>query len=82
MAERVSDLNPRLPGELFRFPPPSASESSEIRRSLMVGGGLDVRMWRGLAVGLDVRLLRLIANSQNRQAVDTAQVAMRVRYGF
>ena len=60
------------------FPPP-VFESSETVLSLTVGGGLDVRLWRGLGIGVDARWLRLLAS---REALDTAQVATRVSYRF
>ena len=82
LSERVSDLNPHLPDALSRLPPPVAFESSEIGQSLMAGGGLDVRVSRKLTVGGDVRWLRLFGHSTGNEALDTAQVAMRVRYGF
>jgi opacity protein-like surface antigen len=79
LAEHVSNLNPRLPDELVRFEQPDASKMSEIRRSLMVGGGIDVRVWRELTVGVDARWLQLHPNSTNRDTLNTAQVATRVR---
>ena len=59
--------------------PPQDFESSETGLSLTVGGGLDVRLWRGFAVGVDARWLRVLAN---REDLDTAQVATRVSYRF
>ncbi len=59
--------------------PPLPFESSETGLSLTVGGGLDVRLWRGLGIGVDARWLRLLAN---REDLDTAQVATRVSYRF
>ena len=60
------------------FPPP-AFESSETGLSLTVGGGLDVRLWRGLGIGVDARWLRLLSS---REDLDTAQIASRVSYRF
>ena len=60
------------------FPPP-VFESSETGLSLTVGGGFDVRLWRGFAVGVDARWLRLLSS---REDLDTAQVATRVSYRF
>ena len=60
------------------FPPPNI-EQSEIGLALTVGGGLDVRLWRGLSVGADVRWLRLLAS---RDEFDFAQIASRVSYRF
>ena len=82
LSERVSDLNAQLPDTLSRLPPPVAFESSEVGQSLMAGGGLDVRVSRRLTVGGDVRWLRLSGSSTGHEVLDTAQVAMRVRYGF
>ncbi len=60
------------------FPPP-AFESSETGLSLTVGGGLDIRLWRGLGIGVDARWLRLLSS---REDLDTAQIASRVSYRF
>ncbi len=59
--------------------PPLAFESSETGLSLTVGGGLDVRLWRGLGIGVDARWLRLLSS---RKDLDTAQIASRVSYRF
>ncbi len=60
------------------FPPP-AFETSETGLTLTVGGGLDVRLWRGLGIGVDARWLRLLSS---REDLDTAQIASRVSYRF
>ncbi len=60
------------------FPPPDF-KSSETGLSLTVGGGLDIRLWRGFGVGVDARWLRVLAS---REDLDTAQVATRVSYRF
>ena len=59
--------------------PPLDFESAETGLSLTVGGGLDVRLWRGLGVGVDARWLRILTN---REELDTVQVATRVSYRF
>ena len=59
--------------------PPRDFKSSETGLSLTVGGGLDVRLWRGFGVGVDARWLRVLAS---REDLDTAQVATRVSYRF
>ena len=58
---------------------PSGTEYSEIGLSLVLGGGVDVRLWRGLGVGIDIRWLRIL---RNLDALDTAQVTSRVSYRF
>ena len=60
------------------FPPP-VFESSVTGLSVTVGGGLDVRVWRGLGIGVDARWLRLLSS---REDLDTAQIASRVSYRF
>ena len=60
------------------FPPPGF-ERSETGLSLTVGGGLDVRLWRGFGVGVDARWLRLLSSHED---LDTAQIATRVSYRF
>ncbi len=52
---------------------PSPVEYSELGLSLL-GGGVDVQLWRGLAVGVDVRWLRIL---RSYDAFDTAQVTSR-----
>ncbi len=59
------------------FPSPGAY--SELGLSLVLGGGVDVRLWRGLGVGVDVRWLRIL---RSYDAFDTAQVTSRVSYRF
>ena len=58
---------------------PSANEYSDLGLSLALGGGVDVRLWRGLGVGVDVRWLRIL---RSLDALDTAQVTSRVSYRF
>lgn len=58
---------------------PSPGEYSELGLSLVLGGGVDVRLWRGLGVGVDVRWLRVLRSSD---AFDTAQVTSRVSHRF
>ena len=58
---------------------PSPGEYSELGLSLVLGGGVDVRLWRGFGVGVDVRWLRIL---RSYDAFDTAQVASRVSYRF
>lgn len=60
------------------FPLPDI-EFSETDLSLTIGGGVDVRVWRGLGVGVDVRYLRLLGG---REDLDFAHVASRVSYRF
>ena len=59
------------------FPNPSAY--SELGLALVLGGGVDVRLWRGLGAGIDIRWLRVLLNYG---ALDTAQVAARASYRF
>lgn len=59
------------------FPGPSAY--SELGLALVLGGGVDVRLWRGLGAGVDIRWLRVLPNYG---ALDTAQVAARASYRF
>ncbi|MCY4119471.1 MAG: outer membrane beta-barrel protein [Acidobacteria bacterium] len=57
----------------------STSEYSDLGLSLVLGGGVDVRLWRGLGIGIDVRWLRIL---RSFDALDTAQVTSRVSYRF
>ncbi len=52
---------------------------SELGLALVLGGGVDVRLWRGFGVGVDIRWLRVL---RSYDALDTAQVAGRASYRF
>ena len=58
---------------------PSPGGYSEIGLSLVLGGGVDVRLWRGLGVGVDVRWLR---GFRSYDTFDTAQATSRVSHRF
>ena len=58
---------------------PSLGDYSELGLSLVLGGGVDVRIWRGFGVGVDVRWLRIL---RSYNAFDTAQLTSRVSYRF
>ena len=53
--------------------------SSELGLTLVLGGGVDVRLWRGFAVGIDIRWLRIL---RAYDALDTAQATARASYQF
>ena len=78
---RVVEPPPFLdfPVHLFGGFPLIFPKISETGLVLTVGGGVDVRLWKGLAVGGEVRWLRLLAN---RGDFDFAHVASRVSYRF
>lgn len=58
---------------------PWLDDYTETGLSLVVGGGIDVRLWRGLAVGAEVRWLRVLLS---RDDFDAAQVLSRLSYRF
>ncbi len=60
------------------FPGPEF-ETTATDLALTLGGGIDVRLWRGFAVGGDVRYLRLLDDTQG---FDFAFVTSRVSYRF
>jgi hypothetical protein len=60
------------------FPGPEFDTTST-DLALTIGGGLDVRIWRGLGVGADVRYFRLLNEAQ---AFDFAFVMSRATYRF
>ena len=64
-------------GGFEAFPGPDAY--SELGLALALGGGVDVRLWRGFGVGGDIRWLRIL---RSYDPVDTAQVTARVSYRF
>ena len=45
------------------FPPPEL-DMTATDLALTIGGGVDVRLWKGLAVGGDVRYLRLFDDTE------------------
>lgn len=54
-------------------------EVGELGLGLTIGGGVDVGLWRGLAVGVDARYLRVLGGTQNP---DLGQVTARLSYRF
>ena len=82
-ARRLLDSLPPFPDgptfapDILFFPP--NFEIAETGLGLTFGGGLDVRLWRGLTVGAEARWLRVLAD---RRTVDFAHVATRVAYRF
>ena len=58
---------------------PRPAAYSEHGLALVLGGGVDVRLWRGLGAGVDIRWLRIL---RDYDALDTAQVAARASYRF
>lgn len=60
------------------FPPPP-NAWSDLGLSFTLGGGVDVRLWRGLGAGVDVRWLRVL---RAYDAVDAAQLTARASYRF
>ena len=63
--------------DVATFPAPDAY--SEIGLALALGGGVDVRLWRGLGAGVDIRWLRVL---RDYGALDTAQITARASYRF
>jgi len=60
------------------FPPPEF-DMTATDLALTIGGGVDVRLWKGLAVGGDVRYLRLLDDTEG---FDFAFVTSRISYRF
>lgn len=58
---------------------PAFGDYSEVGLGLSLGGGVDVRLWRGLGVGVDVRWLRVLLSHDH---IDVAQVGANVSYRF
>ena len=56
-----------------------ATEYADLGLGLVLGGGVDVRVWHGLGVGIDLRWMRIL---RNYDALDLAQVTSRVSYRF
>ena len=60
------------------FPPPEF-DITATDLALTIGGGVDVRLWTGLALGVDVRYLRLFDDTEG---FDFAFVTSRISYRF
>ena len=60
------------------FPPPEFDTTAN-DLALTIGGGLDVRVWKGLGVGADVRYLRLLDDTEG---FDFVFVTSRISYRF
>lgn len=63
--------------DIGTFPAPNAY--SDLGLALVLGGGVDVRLWRGFGVGVDIRWLRVL---RAYDALDTAQATARASYRF
>ncbi len=60
------------------FPPPEFDVTAN-DLALTIGGGIEVRLWKGLGVGADVRYLRLLDDTEG---FDFAFVTSRISYRF
>lgn len=60
------------------FPGPEFDETAN-DLALTIGGGLDVRLWKGLGVGTDVCYLRLLDDTEG---FDFVFVTSRISYRF
>lgn len=58
---------------------PGLLDQTELGLALTLGGGVDVRLWRGFGLGVDIRWLRVL---HSYDTLDTAQVAARASYRF
>lgn len=58
---------------------PFWSSQSTLGLALTLGGGVDVRLWRGLGVGTDIRWLRVL---HSYEILDLAQATARLSYRF
>ena len=76
VTERASVVVDSIPwiGDSGLFP-----AYSELGLAFVLGGGVDVTVWRGLGVGVDIRWLRIL---RSYGALDMAQVTTRASYRF
>lgn len=58
---------------------PRDFDRAELGLALTVGGGVDIRLWKGLTVGAEARWLRVLASSHT---LDLAHIGSRVAYRF
>lgn len=78
----VIDPLPWIPFEPFGLSVPAEPfTTSDLGLSLVLGGGVDVRLWRGFGVGVDIRWLRVL-RSYDADSIDAAQVTARASYRF
>ena len=66
-----------IPGAAI-FPGPEF-DTTKTDLALTIGGGVDVRLWKGFGVGGDVRYLRLL---DDIEGFDFAFVTSRISYRF
>ena len=79
LRDRTFPARPGLGGSGPAILPFPYIDRAQTGLALTLGGGLDVRLWQGLAVGADIRWLRLLAT---HDTLDFAYVASRVSYRF
>jgi opacity protein-like surface antigen len=58
---------------------PRDIDRSQTGMALTLGGGVDIRLWKGLTVGAEVRWLRVLAGNHT---LDLAHIGSRVAYRF
>lgn len=58
---------------------PRDFDRAELGLALTVGGGVDIRLWKGLTVGAEARWLRVLADTHT---LDLAHIGSRVAYRF
>ena len=58
---------------------PRDFETAETGLALTLGGGVDIRLWKGLTVGGEARWLRVLAGTRS---IDLAHIGSRVAYRF
>ncbi len=58
---------------------PRDFETAETGLALTLGGGLDIRLWKGFTVGGEARWLRVLAGTRS---IDLAHIGSRVAYRF
>ena len=58
---------------------PRDFDRAELGLALTVGGGVDIRLWKGLTVGAEARWLRVLASTRT---LDLAHIGSRVAYRF
>jgi opacity protein-like surface antigen len=68
---------PRVPD--VRVPDPIRASHAENDLALTIGGGVDFRLWRGMAVGADLKYLRLFGTAQD---LHFTRIGSRIAYRF
>ncbi len=75
----LPELFQNIRGDLRPSIFPRDFETAETGLALTLGGGVDIRLWKGFTVGGEARWLRVLAGTRS---IDLAHIGSRVAYRF